>query len=121
MYLNDDYSGGDIAFIVKESDNDVEDKEIVYKPQEGDVIVFPSGHPDYFSESGKYLHAVKAVTSGTKYLIRCFYQKPYPGSDEWHKNLQKYGAERWFALEEQRVREGRKTHEEIIYIKDCSI
>lgn len=117
MYLNDDYSGGDISFITNTQNNE----EIIYKPEAGDILVFPSGHPDYFGESGDYMHAVKEITSGTKYLVRCFYQKPYAGSEKWHEGLQKYGAEQWFAMEDQRVKERRKSHDETVYIKNCGI
>ena len=121
MYLNDDYEGGEISFIVNDSESVGNTKEIIYKPVEGDVLVFPSGHPEYFSDSGVYMHAVKDITLGTKYLARTFYQKRYPGSKEWHKNLQKYGAEQWFAMEEQRISEGRKTHNDTVYIKNCAV
>jgi len=121
MYLNDDYTGGEIAFLVDENKPAADKNEIVYKPQAGDVIVFPSGHPDYFSEDGKCMHAVKTITEGTKYLVRFFFMEPYPGSDAWHENLLKYGAQTWLAMEEKRVAEGRKTHEETKYVRDCSL
>lgn len=123
MYLNDDYDGGEIAFLVSRSgdDSSVIEEELIYKPQKGDVIVFPSGHPEYFSENGKYLHAVKGMAHGTKYLVRCFYVKDYPGSPEWHANLIKYGAETWLAMEEERVAEGRKNHDETKYKRNCAI
>lgn len=123
MYLNDDYDGGEIAFLVNGSGDgsSVTEEELVYKPVAGDVIVFPSGHPEHFSENGKYMHAVKGMSNGTKYLIRCFYVKQYAGSEEWHANLLKYGAETWLAMEEERVAEGRKTHEETKFKRSCAI
>ena len=101
MYLNDDYEGGDIDFIIK---ND----HIPYKPKAGDVLVFPSGHPDILSEGQTYLHGVKKVQKVDKYLIRCFYQIPYAGSEEWLANENKYGKEVWAEMERKRIEEGRR-------------
>jgi predicted 2-oxoglutarate/Fe(II)-dependent dioxygenase YbiX len=69
MYINDNYEGGDVAFKVGKDD-------YVYKPQAGDVMVFPSGHPDLLSEENVCVHGVKKITSGIKYFIRIFYQIP---------------------------------------------
>lgn len=121
MYLNDNYDGGEIEFLINNPENASKKETVLYKPEEGDVLVFPSGHPKYFSENIKYLHAVRPISFGIKYLVRCFYVKPYAGSEAWHANLQKYGAQAWLAMEEQRVAEGRRTHNETKYIKDCSI
>lgn len=101
MYLNDDYDGGDIDFIIK---ND----HIPYKPKAGDVLVFPSGHPDILPEGHNYLHGVKKVQNKDKYLIRCFYQAPHPGSPEWLENEKKYGKEVWAEMEKKRIQEGRR-------------
>lgn len=80
MYLNDNYEGGDIEYRVfdktysKMSINgdtmiDLETGKIVegfnYKPQAGDVIIFPSDIP--------YYHGVKRVTKGQKIFIRTFW------------------------------------------------
>ena len=97
MYLNDDYEGGDITFMLPNK------KIIDYKPTAGDVLVFPSGHPDLLSENGKYLHGVKIVSGADKYLIRCFYQKPFAGNPEWLANREKYGEETWMKMEEERI------------------
>jgi hypothetical protein len=97
MYLNDDYEGGDITFMLPNK------KIIDYKPVAGDVLVFPSGHPDLLSENGKYLHGVKIVSGADKYLIRCFYQKPFAGNPEWLANREKYGEEVWMKMEEERI------------------
>lgn len=66
MYLNDDYEGGDLLFKIK-------DKIIPYKPKSGDVMVFPSGHPNILSEDCQYEHAVTKVSKKDKHFIRCFY------------------------------------------------
>lgn len=96
MYLNDTYEGGEISFKIK-------DKVIDYKPKPGDVIVFPSGHPNFLCEDEVYLHGVKQISGGDRYLIRCFYQFYYPGSEEWHKNKEKYGEELWAKMERERI------------------
>jgi hypothetical protein len=80
MYLNDDYNGGDIDFrIFNAGENEMrvvgnrleprdknygEVPEIAYKPQAGDIIIFPSRPPFY--------HGVHRVTTGTKYFVRMF-------------------------------------------------
>lgn len=68
MYLNDEYAGGDLKFKLN-------DEKFEYKPQAGDVVVFPSGHPELLSEQGVFFHAVGAIARAPKYFIRCFYQK----------------------------------------------
>ena len=45
---------------------------IVYKPEAGDVVVFPSGNPDYLSDDGFYFHCVNRVTGGDKYFLSIF-------------------------------------------------
>ncbi len=97
MYLNDDYDGGDITFMLPNK------KIIDYKPSAGDVLVFPSGHPELLSENGKYLHGVKTVSKADKYLIRCFYQKPFSGNPEWLANQEKYGKDVWMKMENERI------------------
>jgi len=89
VYINDDYEGGEIEFYV--------DGEFVpaYKPEAGDIMVFPSGEP--------YYHGVKTATRGNKYLIRNFMVYPNPGSPEWLKNQIEYGALKWAEMEKKRV------------------
>jgi predicted 2-oxoglutarate/Fe(II)-dependent dioxygenase YbiX len=69
MYINDNYDGGDVAFKVGKD-------EYIYKPKAGDVMVFPSGHPNLLSEDTICVHGVKKITSGIKYFVRVFYQMP---------------------------------------------
>jgi predicted 2-oxoglutarate/Fe(II)-dependent dioxygenase YbiX len=79
MYFNDDYEGGDIEFRVFEKQYthmriegntmiDMDTKQVIegfnYKPQAGDIIIFPSKLPFY--------HGVKKVTKGQKLLARTF-------------------------------------------------
>lgn len=98
MYLNDNYDGGEISFKIG-------DQYIDYKPVAGDVVVFPSGHPEFLAEEHPYLHGVKKISNNTRYLIRCFYQFYYPGSQEWLDNQNKYGEELWNQMEEERIQE----------------
>lgn len=101
MYLNDDYEGGEIDFIIGKD-------HIPYKPKAGDVLVFPSGHPQILGGDHMYLHGVKKVKKENKYLIRCFYQVPYAGSDEWLANEKKYGKDVWAEMEKKRIEQGRR-------------
>ena len=82
IYVNDDYEGGELSFIVRPYDlrnpknhhlrptddaNDPENKELtdfIYTPKAGEALVFPSTHP--------YKHQVHVVKSGDKYMIPGF-------------------------------------------------
>lgn len=76
-YLNDDYEGGEIVFAVG-------DNTIQYKPKIGDIIVFPSGHPDYLTENNNaYFHAVKKVYKSDKYFCRMYWKVFEHGSKEF--------------------------------------
>ncbi len=55
------------------------------------------------SDEGKYLHGVKAINKEDKYLIRCFYQKPYAGSKEWFDGEEKYGKDEWYKMQKEKV------------------
>lgn len=68
MYLNDDYDGGDLKF-------NIGDEWFSYKPKAGDIVIFPSGHPELLAEAGTVFHGVGRVDKTDKYLVRCFYQK----------------------------------------------
>jgi Rps23 Pro-64 3,4-dihydroxylase Tpa1-like proline 4-hydroxylase len=57
MYLNDDYSGGDLEYIWFDK---------IYKPKAGDLLIFPSNYI--------YSHRVNEVTSGTRYAVVRFYK-----------------------------------------------
>lgn len=103
MYLNDDYEGGGVEFLV-------DGKAYIYTPKAGDVVVFPSGHPDYFSEEYTYYHGVDAIRSGKKHFVRSFWMKPYEGSEEWLANQKKYGEEVWAEMEIARMAAGIKNH-----------
>lgn len=57
IYLNDDYSGGEISFI---------SHDISIKPDKGDLIIFPGNL--------HYAHEVKTIDSGFRYTIPVWYQ-----------------------------------------------
>jgi hypothetical protein len=103
MYLNDDYEGGEISFKIGE---DIID----YKPVAGDIIVFPSGHPDFLSQEQTYLHGVRSITGNSRYLIRCFYKFYDEGSKEWHEGRDKYGEKEWEKMEEERFQNEMKKY-----------
>ena len=50
-YINDDYEGGEISF---------PNHNITIKPKAGSLIMFPSQEP--------YIHEVKPIISGTRYM-----------------------------------------------------
>jgi hypothetical protein len=96
MYLNDDYEGGEISFKVFKEDGTY--SKIEYKPQQGDVMVFPSGEP--------FFHGVKTVQSNNKYFLRTFWWYNFDGTPEWHANQEKYGEEQWALMEKERWKAG---------------
>ena len=56
VYLNDDYSGGEIEF---------PDFGVLHKPKAGDVLFFPSAY--------SYVHNIKEITKGTRYAVVNWY------------------------------------------------
>jgi hypothetical protein len=93
MYFNDDYEGGDIEYrmfdkhfnhfrIEGEKMIRMDNNEVIpgfnYKPQAGDIIIFPSKLP--------YYHGVKKVTKGQKLFLRTFWmynpEQPEPEVEE---------------------------------------
>ena len=89
-YLNDEYEGGDIVFYIEG-----QKKIYPYKPEAGDILVFPSGPP--------YYHAVRAITKGEKFFIRNFISYLYDGTKEWLDKQKYYGAYKWGKMESARV------------------
>lgn len=125
MYLNDDYSGGEISFY-----NSEDDQMYNYKPKKGDVTVFPSFKPFY--------HGVLPMNGNKRYLIRSFLMYNYEGSKEWHHAKSMHDEKEWEALENKRrqdsftrsehilrvVRDGDpidKTHYNIVFTKNNPI
>lgn len=125
MYLNDDYEGGEVWFYLKEDgstyfdSNEVPKEDVlIYKPSAGDLLVFPSGHPDVLSDGKTYFHGVsrtgKSETKQSdKLFIRSYHLIPFPGTDEWLANREKYGAEVWEKMETERIKARVKTHAEL--------
>lgn len=95
FYLNDNYSGGEVAYRFLNNDNiSIIEEDYIYKPEKGDIVVFMSGHPHY--------HGVKTVTKGEKYIIRNYWRYEYPGHPLWLKLEEKYGKEEWSDKEYKR-------------------
>lgn len=117
MYLNDDYSGGEMVFNLeprlsrpyyKRSEQFLDSEEylsgrIIYKPEAGDVVVFPSGNPEYLSSEGYYFHCVNRVTGGNKYFCSIFNSYEYLGSKEFQESIEEYGEDLWLWLERRRT------------------
>lgn len=91
MYLNDDYEGGELAFL-DERNSDV----VHYRPKAGDITVFPSAVP--------YFHGVERVESGERYVVRTFISKMLEPSKDWIENSNKHGHQRWFEMEKNRIK-----------------
>lgn len=96
FYLNEGYTGGEINFkIFGDKNLQVVEKEFSYSPGEGDIMVFPSNHPNY--------HGVNATTKGQKYIIRTYWRYNYEGSAKWLEMQEKYGKEKWQEMEDERI------------------
>lgn len=94
-YFNDDYDDGEIDFIAN-------GEAYMYKPEAGDLIVFPSGHPDFLmSESSIYLHGVMPARNNAKYLSRMYWTKYSLGDPEWFENEEKFGKQEWYDMQEE--------------------
>ena len=87
-YINDDYEGGDIEFVI-------DGVYYPYKPKAGDILVFPSTEP--------YFHGVRVITKGEKFFIRNFIQHYFDGTPEWLGNQRHFGAYRWAKMESDRI------------------
>jgi len=88
-YPNDDYEGGEIDFIAN-------GEAIKYKPEAGDYLVFPSGHPEVLRNGdGVYLHGVMLSSGGSKYLSRMYWMKYSVGDPEWFEKEKEFGKDVW--------------------------
>lgn len=111
-YFNDDYEGGEIDFVIGKN-------MIKYKPEAGDYIVFPSGHPDFLTENGNvYLHGVMPSKKTNKYFSRIYWVKYYYGSDIWHENEKKYGKEVWLKMQKELEENFKKANQQRTTIED---
>jgi hypothetical protein len=104
IYFNDNYEGGEIDFVMR-------DKLVKYKPEAGDLLVFPSGHPDYLTEDGMpYLHGVMPSYNNNKFLSRMYWQKYQKGTDEWYKKEKEFGKEVWAGMQKDLEEQFKKDH-----------
>ncbi len=98
MYLNDDYEGAELAFVVTDTPDDPSTYKLVkFKPSAGDVVVFPSTPP--------YYHGVTKLTEGSRYIIRTFWLEHFPGTPEWIEGEATHGEEAWAELQKAREKE----------------
>lgn len=103
-YFNDDYEGGEVDFAMG-------DKLVKYKPEAGDFLVFPSGHPDYLTEDGMpYLHGVMPSYKNNKFLSRMYWQKYYKGTDEWYAKEKEFGKDVWASMQPELEQAFREKH-----------
>ena len=112
VYFNDDYEGGEIDFLMG-------DKLIKYKPEAGDLLVFPSGHPDYLTEEGTpYLHGVMPSYNKNKFLARMYWQKYEKGSQEWYEKEKSFGKIEWSRMHKKIEEDFRKEHPQRLTIEN---
>lgn len=93
-YINNNYDGGEIVFYVN---GDL----CTYKPDAGDILVFPSGDPMY-PGGVPYYHAVKKIENGNKYLVRSYlnYNSDI-NQDFWNEKEKAYGKDEWYNMVKQ--------------------
>lgn len=102
-YFNDDYEGGEIDFFVS-------GELVKYKPEAGDWLLFPSGHPEILTKDGTvYLHGVFPSKGSEKYFSRMYWRKYSVGSDEWFEKEEEFGKEEWAAMQNDIMQEYVKT------------
>lgn len=112
IYFNDDYEGGEIDFAMG-------NKLVKYKPEAGDLLVFPSGHPDYLTEDGMpYLHGVMPSYNKNKFLSRMYWQKYQKGTDEWYAKEKEFGKEVWASMQPELQKEFNLKHPQRIVIEN---
>ena len=103
-YFNDDYKGGEIDFIV-------DGEAYMYKPEAGDYLVFPSGHPDLLTKNGSvYIHGVMLPKGNSKYLSRMYWMKYSCGDDEWFEKEEEFGKETWAEMQKEIMNQFRNEH-----------
>jgi hypothetical protein len=92
-YFNDDYEGGEIDFIAN-------GEAYKYKPEAGDFLVFPSGHPEILRDGDNvYLHGVMPATGASKYLSRMYWMKYSVGDPEWFAKEKEFGKDVWAEMQ----------------------
>jgi hypothetical protein len=98
FYLNDDYEDGGVNIIELSDDKEDLLSHVYYKPNAGDLIMFPSGHPFY--------HSPMIAKGGSKALIRAYWRYEYPGSEAWHSEKAQHSEEEWTEILRERHKEG---------------
>ncbi len=92
-YFNDDYEGGEIDFIAN-------GEAYMYKPEAGDLLIFPSGHPELLmGEESIYLHGVMPIKDNAKYLSRMYWTKYSVGDDLWFEKEKEFGKDVWKSMQ----------------------
>ena len=92
-YFNDDYVGGEIDFFVN-------GELVKYKPEAGDWLLFPSGHPEILTKNDTvYLHGVFPSSKKEKYFSRMYWRKYSVGSEEWFEKEREFGKEAWYDMQ----------------------
>jgi hypothetical protein len=103
-YFNDDYEGGEIDFIVN-------GEAYKYKPEAGDFLVFPSGHPEVLTKDGSvYIHGVMPATGANKYLARMYWTKYSIGDEEWFAKEEEFGKDIWKSMQANIMEQFAKDH-----------
>jgi hypothetical protein len=93
VYFNDEYEGGEIDFIAN-------GEAYKYKPEAGDFLVFPSGHPEVLRDGDNvYLHGVMPPVGASKYLSRMYWMKYSIGDPEWFKKEEEFGKDVWAEMQ----------------------
>ena len=118
MYFNDNYQGGEMVFNLEkilsrpylkraeqfDESEKLDVRGIVYRPEAGDLVVFPAGHPDFmFNQDYFYFHSVNRVTGGPKYFASVFFSLVSEGTEYWREGIEEYGKDLWLWLEKRRV------------------
>jgi hypothetical protein len=75
IYWNDDYEGGEIVFYSSAG-------LLSYKPNAGEVIVFPSGSPYFPVDGDCFFHCANAVTKKRKYFSRNYLMYKHVPTEE---------------------------------------
>lgn len=108
-YLNDNYSGGEILFKIKNLKTNQIDS-CSYKPSAGDIIVFPSKDP--------YYHAVASVHDNFKYFVRSFWDYSVEPSQDWIDGVNQYGEEEWLEKKNAEAKNKEKIYGNIEWLKE---